>query len=169
MNSTRALYLMVPAMILIACATTRAEPRYFEAQEAAIRRLITDLPHDTEIILIAFGADAAGRYIDPPPEFIKRLANLPKPIKPATAGEFDLSPQNKNSKKKKGHWGWTDRATHQRAWLYSITIDPISPTKIGLAVTSTGGPLSGGAYHFTATLDAKGHWKVEGPNIDAVF
>jgi hypothetical protein len=165
MSQMRALLLMVVLMLFEACATVhQSSPRYYEAQEAAIRQLSSHTEGAT-VIFVAFGADHSGHFIDPPADFLQRLANLPKPAKPASAGDYFHETLQHGR-----YSGYRDRITHRRGWLFSITVErSSSPTKIKLDVESAGGILSGGQWIFDATLDSNGHWLVGPPQAGAVF
>jgi hypothetical protein len=161
MNLRHALAAVI--MLLVASAVTSgASPRSFTVRELIVRHLFNETKRDA-VIFVAFGVDSKGRYIDPPADFIQRFAGAPKPVKPASAGDY-----NETVEKGVGS-GFRDRMTRQSGCLICIDMRQTSPARIEFDVECSDGALSGGAWKCSAALNPYGIWVLGELHPAAVF
>jgi hypothetical protein len=157
------LFLMLVALIC-GCATRFPKGAdALSATEAAIRVHLSDA-HDAKVLFVAFGSDSRGKPIDPPQGFVSRFSDLRKPVKPASAADYNEHLVGSQLS------GIRDIATGQRGWLFSAkVVRHPRPNSFEIELDSSGGGLSGGRFRVTVTQHADGRWHQEQSRVTRIY
>jgi hypothetical protein len=108
--------------------------------EAALRDRLKNGDDDQTIFLSVGSIDTDWK--DPPPEFFKRLGDLPYNFKPVSQARM---PKDGEMESPNHFRGVEDPTTGKRSWIYWAEIKEwVSDTKVRVDVGAWSGPLTGG-------------------------
>src|SRR4051812_38880334 len=129
--------------------------------EAALWDRLRDAERDTTIFISLGTVDD---WQDPPPDFLRRLDDLPYRLKPVSKARL---PKRGEMESPDRFRGVEDPATGKRSWIYWAEISNwVSDTKVRVYVGVWSGPLAGGGSTCVFELrdgkwvltDTSGHW-----------
>ena len=116
-----------------------------ELRELIIRKLLSQPHPDEDICFIAFGYADNEDWIDPPPTFLKRLADLPLDIRPVSQARLPRTGERKNAAQARGV---EEMNTGEDASIYYVHLRRwIDESSVELDFGRYGGPLDGGGVH----------------------
>lgn len=130
--------------------------------EAALRDRLENAGDDTTIFLSVGSIETDWK--DPPPDFFKRLSDLPYKFKPVSQARM---PKDGEMESPKRFRGVEDPTTGKRSWIYWVEIKRwVTDTKVRVDIGVWSGPLGGGGGIYVFELrdgkwvltDMKGGW-----------
>ena len=147
-----------PATPAVGVAKTNTLPeRDADLLEAVLRDRLRNADAN-ETVFISLGSIET-EWKDPPPEFFKRLGDLPYRFKPVSQARM---PKHYEMESSTRYRGVEDPATGRRSWIYWAEIKEwLSDTKARVDVGVWSGPLGGGGSIRVFEL-RDGTWVVTG-------